>query len=66
MLNRHSDGLIISSTTDGFISSKKDLDKNPIDDSDVFSQIYFDTRRSLTGVGALLEEKYTEPKGVIS
>lgn len=66
MLNRHGDGIIISSTTDGFISSKKGLDQKSIDYSDVFSQKYFETRRVLTGVGALLEEKYSEEEGVIS
>jgi len=66
MLNRHGDGLIISCTTDGFISSKKALDRKVIDESDVFSKMYFETRRVLTGVGALLEEKYSEAEGVIS
>jgi len=66
MLNRHGDGMIISCTTDGFISSKKALDQKSIDDSDVFSQKYFETRRVLTGVGALLEKKYSEEEGVIS
>jgi len=66
MLNRHGDGLIISCTTDGFISSKKALDQKPIESSDIFSRMYFETRRTLTGVGALLEQKYSEQEGVIS
>ena len=67
ILNRHADSLIVSSTTDGFISSKKDLD-TVLDflDPDSFSMGYYNTRKRLTGVGALLELKYSDKKGVIS
>ena len=66
IMNSHGDGLIISCTTDGFISSKKALDRKSDLENDVFSQYYFNTRKNLTGVGALLEQKYKETEGVIS
>jgi len=66
IMNSHGDGLIISCTTDGFISSKKALDQNSIQENDVFSKNYFNTRKNLTGVGALLEQKYKESEGIIS
>jgi len=68
IMNRHGDGLIISCTTDGFISSKKALDQKSVIEleNDVFSQNYFNTRKNLTGVGALLELKYKESEGIIS
>jgi len=67
ILNRHADSLIVSSTTDGFITSKKDLDTN-LDflEPDSFSMCYYNMRKRLTGVGALLELKYSDKKGVIS
>jgi len=61
-----SNGLIISCTTDGFISSESDMDTTSIDRENVFSFLYYNTRLKLTGAGALLERKYLEPKGVIS
>ena len=66
MLNRHDDDKIISCTTDGFISAKKDLDKQSVMENDVFSLYYYNTRKALTGVGALLEIKCKETEGVIS
>lgn len=66
ILNRHGDSLIISSTTDGFISNKKDLDKDLYLEPESFSLRYFNMRKRLTGVGALLELKYSENLGVIS
>ena len=66
MLNRHDDDKIISCTTDGFISAKKDLDKQTVMENDVFSLYYYNTRKALTGVGALLELKCKETEGVIS
>jgi len=65
-LNKHSDSLIVSSTTDGFITNKKDLDKDLLLETDSFSLMYFNMRKRLTGAGALLEMKYSDPKGVIS
>jgi len=65
-LNRHGDSLIVSSTTDGFISNKKDLDTDNNFEPDSFSSRYFNMRKRLTGVGTLLECKYSEKKGVIS
>jgi len=58
--------MIISCTTDGFISSEPDMDTTSVDPKNVFSFLYFYTRLKLTGTGALLERKYFEPKGVIS
>jgi len=58
--------MIISCTTDGFISDEPKLDTVPIDSKNVFSFLYYTTRLKLTGAGALLEKKYTENKGVIS
>lgn len=60
------DNMIISCTTDGFISSEPDMDTTSIDRENVFSFLYYNTRLKLTGTGALLERKYLEPKGVIS
>jgi len=58
--------MIISCTTDGFISDEAELDTARVDPENVFSFLYFNTRLKLTGTGALLEKKYTENKGVIS
>jgi len=65
-LNRNGESLIVSSTTDGFISNKKGLDKELSFETDSFSLRYFNMRKQLTGVGALLEQKYSDPIGVIS
>jgi len=65
-MNIHSDSRIISCTTDGFISNRKNLEDIHPDQSAVFSQLYFNMRLKLTGKGELLERKYLEPKGVIS
>jgi len=65
-MNKNDSSLIISCTTDGFISDKNDLDKTIPDKDDLFSSLYYETRARLTGSGALLETKYFEPKGVIS
>jgi len=65
-MNKNDSSRIISCTTDGFISDKKDLDKTIPVQSDLFSSLYYETRAKLTGSGALLETKYIEPKGVIS
>jgi len=58
--------MIISCTTDGFISDEAKLDTTQVDSKNIFSSLYFNTRLKLTGAGALLEKKYTENKGVIS
>jgi len=60
------DSMVVSCTTDGFISNEPDMDTTSVDPNNVFSSLYYNTRLKLTGVGALLEKKYTEPKGVIS
>jgi len=65
-MNIHHDSRIISCTTDGFISDRKNLDVTHPNPTAVFSQMYFNTRLKLTGKGELLERKYLEPKGVIS
>jgi len=65
-MNKNDSSLIVSCTTDGFISDKMDLDKNPPTKNDLFSSLYYETRAKLTGSGALLETKYFEPEGVIS
>jgi len=65
-MNIHRDSKIVSCTTDGFISSKENLEKIEPDPKDIFSSFYFNMRRKLTGKGELLEVKHNEPKGVIS
>jgi len=65
-MNIHQNSLIVSCTTDGFISTKEHLEKLEPDTNDIFSSLYFNMRRKLTGKGELLELKYYEPKGVIS
>jgi len=65
-MNKNDSSRIISCTTDGFISDKKDLDKTIPTQGDLFSSLYYETRAKLTGSGALLETKYYEPEGVIS
>jgi len=57
---------IISSTTDGFITAEKNMEFLKPGKEALFSELYYETRRKLTGTGALLERKYYEPKGVIS
>ena len=66
IMNKNNNKMIISCTTDGFISDEPKLDTVPIDSKNVFSFLYYTTRLKLTGAGALLEKKYTENKGVIS
>jgi len=66
LMNIHHDSLIISCTTDGFISNRKNLEINHPDQTSVFSQMYYNMRLKLTGKGELLERKYLESKGVIS
>jgi len=65
-MNIHHDSLIISCTTDGFISDRENLELNHPDQTSVFSQMYYNMRLKLTGKGELLERKYHESKGVIS
>jgi len=65
-MNIHSDSKIVSCTTDGFISNKENLEKLEPTPKDIFSSLYFNMRRKLTGKGELLEIKYNEPLGVIS
>jgi len=65
-MNIHRDSKIVSCTTDGFISTKENLEKLEPNPNDIFSSLYFNMRRKLTGKGELLEIKYNEPKGVIS
>jgi len=60
------DSMVVSCTTDGFISNEPGMDTTSVNPNNVFSFLYYNTRLKLTGVGALLEKKYTEPKGVIS
>jgi len=57
---------IISSTTDGFITTEKNMENLIPGKEAVFSSLYYETRKKLTGFGALLEQKYYEPEGVIS
>lgn len=57
---------IISSTTDGFITTEKNMEFLKPGKEALFSEKYYETRKKLTGSGALLERKYYEPKGVIS
>jgi len=57
---------IISSTTDGFITTEKNMEFLKPGKETLFSEKYYETRKKLTGSGALLERKYYEPKGVIS
>jgi len=57
---------IISSTTDGFITTEKNMENFIPGKEAVFSSLYYETRKKLTGFGALLEQKYYEPQGVIS
>jgi len=66
IMNKNDSSLILSCTTDGFISNKMDLDRYNPANNDLFSSLYYKTRAKLTGSGALLETKYIEPKGVIS
>jgi len=65
-MNLHHESRIISCTTDGFISDRKNLDVLYPNPKDVFSLMYYNMRLKLTGKGELLERKYYEPKGVIS
>ena len=64
LMNLHQESRIISCTTDGFISDRKNLDV--LYPTSVFSLMYYNMRLKLTGKGELLERKYLEPKGVIS
>ena len=64
LMNLHHESRIISCTTDGFISDRKNLDV--LYPTSVFSLLYYNMRLKLTGKGELLERKYYEPKGVIS
>jgi len=66
MNNLNDSKLIISCTTDGFISNEPDMDLKTVDPKNIFSFLYYNTRLKLTGVGSLLEKKYTEEKGLIS
>jgi len=66
MNNQKDTKMIISCTTDGFISNEPNMDLIPVDSKNIFSFLYFNTRLKLTGVGSLLEKKYTEEKGIIS
>jgi len=66
MNNLNDSKLIISCTTDGFISNEPDMDLKAVDPKNIFSFLYYNTRLKLTGVGSLLEKKYTEEKGLIS
>ena len=66
LMNIHHESRIISCTTDGFISDRKNLDVLHPNPTAVFSQMFFNMRFKLTGKGELLERKYFEPKGVIS
>ena len=66
IMNIHHDSRIISCTTDGFISNRKNLEVLQPDSTAFFSQMYYNMRLKLTGKGELLERKYLEPKGVIS
>jgi len=65
-MNNNDSSLIISCTTDGFISNESNLDRYNPSNNDLFSSLYYNTRAKLTGSGALLETKYIEPVGVIS
>jgi len=65
-MNRIPESEIISSTTDGFITTEKDLEKTKPSQEALFSTLYYETRKKLTGSGAILERKYYEPLGVIS
>ena len=60
------ENLIISCTTDGFISNQPGMETASIDKDSIFSLLYYNMRLKLTGGGALLEKKYTDSKGVIS
>jgi len=64
LMNLHHESRIISCTTDGFISDRKNLDV--LYPTSVFSLLYYNMRLKLTGKGELLERKFYEPKGVIS
>jgi len=66
IINKYDNSIVISCTTDGFISNCKDLEKITPETNDIFSSLYYNTRAKLTGSGALLETKFVEPKGVIS
>ena len=66
IMNGIPDSEIISSTTDGFITTEKNLESIKPGPEALFSELYYETRKKLTGSGALLELKYHEPKGVIS
>jgi len=66
LLNKHGSSIIVSCTTDGFISSEKNLSEIIPSPNDLFSALYYNTRLRLTGFGALLETKFFEPLGVIS
>jgi len=66
LMNLHHESRIISCTTDGFISDRKNLEVLHPNPTEVFSVMYYKMRLKLTGKGELLERKYYEPKGVIS
>jgi len=66
IMNGIPDSEIISSTTDGFITTEKNLESIKPGPEALFSELYYETRKKLTGSGALLELKYYEPQGVIS
>ena len=69
------DKIIVSCTTDGFITDKEDLpqilknrvlNSKDLSDSSDFIAFYFKARESLGVGGEVLEMKFIEPKGLIS
>jgi len=67
--------LIVSCTTDGFITDKEDLpqilkervmNSKDLSDSSAFIDFYFKAREGLGVEGDILEMKFVEPKGLIS
>jgi len=66
LMNQYHSSIIISCTTDGFITSERGLEITQPDPQKIFSSLYYNMRLKLTGKGELLERKYLESKGVIS
>ena len=69
------DKLIVSCTTDGFITDKEDLpqilkgrvmNSKTLSDSSDFIDFYYNAREGLGVEGEILEMKFIEPKGLIS
>lgn len=66
IMNNQGNSKIFSCTTDGFLTTVKDMEKFIPSKDDIFSYNYYITRESLTGKGELLELKHFDLKGLLS